>query len=141
MTAVLQVHGTAVAYDQKAIVITGPSGSGKSGLALQLMEFGADLIADDQVILSPDGPLLVASCPPSIIGLIEARGVGVLNAQPAPPTSVVLAVDLGQTEPDRVPKHRHVNWLGHEIPLLWGVNNPQFAASLLQMLKAGRSLR
>jgi len=48
----MQLHATAVAFDQKAVVITGPSGAGKSSLALQMMAFGADLVADDQVILT-----------------------------------------------------------------------------------------
>ena len=137
----MQLHATAVAYHDKALVIMGPSGSGKSGLALQLMAFGAALIADDQVILSDRAGQVWASCPKTISGLIEARQIGVLNADPVAPTPVVLAVDLGQTELDRVPMHRSVTWFDHEIPLLWGSTEPHFVAALLQMLKAGRSLR
>lgn len=137
----MQLHATAVAFDQKAVVITGPSGAGKSSLALQMMAFGADLVADDQVILTSNADGLIASCPDALTGLIEARHVGILNAVPAATTQVVLAVDLGQTEAERMPVHRHVIWLDHEIPLLWGIKSPHFAAILLQMLKAGRSLR
>lgn len=137
----MQLHATAVAIGDKSLVITGPAGSGKSSLALQLMAWGAGLIADDQVYLRSSEGRLFASCPPNISGLIEARHVGVLLANPMPPTPVVLAVDLGQTEQDRVPEHHLVTWLDHEIPLLWGTNDPHFAASLLQMLKTGRSLR
>lgn len=137
----LTLHATAVAFDGKALVITGPSGSGKSSLALQLMAYGAALIADDRVTLITDQQNLVATSPTTIAGLIEARQIGVLNAEPAPPSPVVLAVDLGQTETERVPEHRTVTWLNHKIPLLWGAKNPHFPASLLQMLKAGRSLR
>lgn len=137
----MRLHATAVAFDGKSIVITGPAGSGKSSLALQLMALGAELIADDQVILTITDKGLFASCPPSILGLIEARHVGVLNAEPSSSTLVVLAVDLGQTEQDRTPEHRYVTWLDHEIPLLWSTKSPHFPASLLQMLKAGRSLR
>lgn len=137
----MRLHATAVAVGDNALVIIGPAGSGKSSLALQLMAMGAGLIADDQVILTSIDDRLIASCPPTITGLIEARHVGVLNAVPIPPTSVVLAVDLGQTEHTRVPEHHYVTWLNHEIPLLWGANGPHFPASLLQMLKAGRSLR
>jgi HPr kinase/phosphorylase len=137
----LRLHATAVAVGDKSLVIIGPAGSGKSSLALQLMALGAGLIADDQVILSSVDGRLIASCPPSITGLIEARYVGVLNVDPMPPTSVVLAVDLGQMEQARVPEHHYVTWLNHEIPLLWDANGPHFPASLVQMLKAGRSLR
>lgn len=137
----ITIHATAVSVDSKALVIVGPSGCGKSALALQLMAIGAALIADDRVTLTHDRDHLIASCPPNISGLIEARNVGVLNATSAAPSPVVLAVDLGQTEIDRVPEHRTVTWLDHEIPLLWGIKNPHFPASVLQMLKAGRSPR
>ena len=137
----MRLHATAVAINNTAVVITGPSGSGKSSLALQLMALGAGLIADDQVILNSVDDGLVASCPPNISGLIEARYVGVLKADPVPPTMVGLAVDLGQIEKHRVPEHRHVTWLNHELPLIWGADAPHFPASLIQMLNAGRSLR
>jgi HPr kinase/phosphorylase len=139
MTLIL--HASSVSYEGQALVIIGPSGCGKSGLALQLMAFGATLIADDRVTVTSMGNQLIASCPPSIVGLIEARFVGVLNARAGPPTPVALAVDLGQTEVERVPLHRTVTWLNHEIPLLWGSKSPHLCASLLQMLKSGRSLR
>ncbi len=137
----LTIHATAIALNGQGVVIIGPSGSGKSALALQLMAFGARLIADDQVVLTSDGPDLIAACPSHITGLIEARHVGILNAEPAPPTRVVIAVDLGQTEPDRIPEHKTVTWLNHKVPLLWGEKNPNFAVALLQMLKVGRSLK
>jgi HPr kinase/phosphorylase len=137
----LTLHATSVCYEGQALVITGPSGCGKSGLALQLMAFGATLIADDRVTLTSTGNRLIASCPPSISGLIEARFVSVLNARAAPPAPVALAVDLGQTERERIPVHRTVTWLNHEIPLLWDSKSPHLCASLLQMLKSGRSLR
>jgi HPr kinase/phosphorylase len=137
----LTLHATAVAIQNQALVIIGPSGSGKSALALQLMALGAGLVADDRVILTTTEIGLTASCPPTIAGLIEARNVGVLNADAAPSAPVVLAVDLGQTEVDRSPLHHTVTWLDHTIPLLWGIKSPHFPASLVQMLTSGRSLR
>lgn len=135
------IHATAVRHGGGAVLITGPSGCGKSGLALQMMAFGADLVADDRVMLDVQDNLLIASCPASIDGLIEARGVGILIASPAGPTPVVLAVDMGRTEKDRVPHHRVVTYLGHNVPLLWHVDSPHFPAMLMQFLSHGRSTR
>ena len=135
------IHATAVSFHGQGVVIVGPSGCGKSALALHLLSYGAVLIADDQVVLTSVDGQLIASCPANIDGLIEARGVGILNAEVAPPTPVVLAVDMGQVEQSRIPEHKTVTWLNHEIPLFWGARNPNFAVALLQMLKAGRSLR
>lgn len=137
----LKIHATAVAYQGHALVIIGPSGAGKSALALQMMALGVGLIADDRVILTRQGSDVIASCPPQIAGMIEARNVGILNAIPAMPAPVLLAVDLGQVETQRLPEHRSVRWLDCEIPLLWGIKTPYFPASLLQILKTGQRLR
>ena len=132
------IHATAVCHAGAAVLITGPSGSGKSGLALNLMALGAALIADDRVILDLRDDVLFASCPSTIKGLIEARGVGILNATPATPTPVILAVDLAQLEQDRMPPLRNVMHLGHNVPLLWPVETPHFPAMLMQYLSHGR---
>lgn len=135
------IHASAVRHGGGAVLITGASGSGKSGLALQMMALGAGLIADDRVILSVQDDVLIASCPATIKGLIEARGVGILNAEPAAPSPVVLVIDMDKTETERTPPHRVVTHLSHILPLLWCVDSPHFPAMIMQILSHGRSTR
>lgn len=119
-------------------MILGPSGSGKSSLALQLMAWGADLVADDTTRLERVGDLLHASPVPATRGLIEARGVGILRAASVSRATVVLAVDLGEMETERLPPRRRVSLLDREIPLILRSNAPHFAAAVWHCLKAGR---
>jgi HPr kinase/phosphorylase len=120
-----------VAVSGQGLLILGPSGAGKSSLALQLMALGASLVADDRTILTPgaDGRLF-ASCPPAIFGLIEARGLGLLPANPAGSVILAAAVDLGQSETERLPEPRHILLLGCPLPLLRKVESTSFAAAL-----------
>ncbi|MEL6645205.1 MAG: HPr kinase/phosphatase C-terminal domain-containing protein [Pseudomonadota bacterium] len=136
----LVLHASTVAIGTRALVIVGPSGSGKSGLALQLLACGARLIADDRTLLtaSPDGPPL-ASCPPAIRGQVEARGIGILHVDPSPPAPVAAVVDLSREETDRLPPERTYDLLGYPVPCFHKVATPYFAAGVLQYLKGGRS--
>lgn len=131
------LHASAVALRSRALLILGPSGSGKSALALHLMALGAGLIADDRTRVTLRDGHPVASSPAAIRGRIEARGLGILAAEPAAPAPVVLAVDLGQIERERLPRLRHIDLLGYAIPLLHKVETPHFPAALLQYLKGG----
>ncbi len=70
-------HGTAVAVGANGVLITGPSGSGKSDLAFRLIELGATLISDDQTLLWASGGQLFGRSPRTIAGLLEVRGVGI----------------------------------------------------------------
>ncbi len=132
------VHASCIALDGKAVLIRGASGSGKSGLGLELMALGANLLADDRVILTRVGNAIIASCPPALNGMIEARGIGILNATPCPPCPVVLIVDLDKPEQERLPPRRSENLLGCRLPLLHNAGINHFAAAILQYLKAGR---
>ncbi len=132
------VHGTSVSFERRALLIIGPSGSGKSGLALELMAHGAGLIADDRTLLiaAPDGPPRAAA-PEAIRGRIEARGLGILAATPAPPAPLAAILDLGQRETERLPPHRTCRVLGHEIQLLHNGDTSHFSAAILQYLRGG----
>ena len=79
MSASILLHATAVAIDGQAVLLDGPPGSGKSDLALRLIDAGGRLVADDQSELSRCGDVLMVSAPAPIAGLIEARGLGILR--------------------------------------------------------------
>ncbi|MBQ1203352.1 MAG: HPr kinase/phosphatase C-terminal domain-containing protein [Loktanella sp.] len=132
-------HASCVAWADRAVVILGAAGQGKSGLALQLMALGCTLVADDRVILRRDGDMLIAACPPAIAGLIEARGVGILTAKTQPKAQVVLVVDLNETEAKRLPDRRWTRISGLDLPLIARVDVPHFAAIILQLLRSGWS--
>ena len=70
------VHASCVQWQNKGILFLGNSGSGKSSAALKLIEKGGILVADDYVEISAD---LIATCPETIFGKIEVRGVGIVS--------------------------------------------------------------
>ncbi|SDF07027.1 HPr Serine kinase C-terminal domain-containing protein [Limimaricola pyoseonensis] len=120
------------------MLVTGPSGSGKSALALALIGLGCQLVADDRTRLALAGGALWASCPPAIRGLIEARGAGLLFAPPLPAARLVLAAALDRPETERLPPERCVTYMGRSLPLLHNIGTDRFAQAILQYLKAGR---
>ncbi|WP_322890560.1 MULTISPECIES: HPr kinase/phosphatase C-terminal domain-containing protein [unclassified Yoonia] len=134
-------HGTCVAWDDRGVLILGAAGRGKSALALYLMALGGTLVADDRVVLQADGGRLVATCPPAIAGLIEARGVGILNAACQARATVALVVDLDRTADQRLPDRASTRICGCDIPLIKRIDGPHFAAIIVQILKAGWSDR
>ena len=131
----LILHASCVAVQSKGVLILGPSGSGKSALALQLMALGADLVADDRTAVTVENGGVMARSPASIRGLIEARGIGILRAPALPHVRLSLVVDLGQTEPDRLPPRRHVSIAGIEIDLVRGPISGHLSAAVLCYLK------
>ncbi|MGH7013962.1 MAG: HPr kinase/phosphorylase [Stellaceae bacterium] len=113
------VHGTAVRLGRAGVLLRGPSGSGKSDLALRLIEGGAGLIADDQVALTPDGAELWLSAPPAIAGMIEARGLGILRLPRTPRTALRLICDLvPRARVERLPERGDCTLLGIAVPRL-----------------------
>lgn len=117
----LNIHASAVALRGRAILILGAAGAGKSGLALALMAQGARLVADDRVVLRVDGAgRLLASAPPAIAGLIEARGVGILRVEVVPEAEVILAVDLDRAPETRMPQSETITYLGTRVRLISG---------------------
>ncbi|MGC1503274.1 MAG: HPr kinase/phosphatase C-terminal domain-containing protein [Sulfitobacter sp.] len=133
------IHASSVSLDGKAVLILGASGTGKSSLALQLIAYGAALIADDRTGLQGVNGTLQALCPAPIKGLIEARGVGILRLPVAEPTPVTLIVDLNKTETARLPQPHSAAFLGITRPCLWYAPSSHFAAAVLQCLRHGIS--
>ncbi|KUJ77454.1 HPr kinase/phosphorylase [Ruegeria profundi] len=132
------VHGTCVAVEGRGALVVGPSGSGKSALALQMMAYGAALVADDRVALSMVDGAAIADAVPTLRGVIEARGVGLLRARTAGATPVCYVVDLDQSEPARLPEPVNTVVLRQTVPLLRAAGIPNLSAILMQLLKMGR---
>nr|WP_318272716.1 HPr kinase/phosphatase C-terminal domain-containing protein [Paracoccus saliphilus] len=130
----IQLHATTIALEGRAMVILGPSGSGKSSLALELMAAGASLVADDRTDLRLSAGQLIASAPLPLLGQIEARGIGILSAAPSPPVPVAWVCDLARSEADRLPQLRHQEWLGVRVSLVLGPYRPHLYAALRQLM-------
>ena len=97
-----RLHGTTIAIGGRGVVMVGPSGSGKSDLALRLIDRGAALVADDYTELAREGGMLCARAPATIAGKIEVRGVGIVEL-PAESAPIALIVDL-DASPERMPE-------------------------------------
>ena len=112
------VHASTVAVDGRAVLITGPSGSGKSDLALRLLDRGFALVSDDQTIVRRDGDRLIASAPPNIAGKLEVRGIGIVEMNAAANVPVALLVEL-TSDIQRLPDDsRERPILGVRLPLV-----------------------
>jgi HPr kinase/phosphorylase len=111
------VHGTAISIGGHAVLIMGESGSGKSDLALRLIDRGAILISDDVVFLETRDHAPILTVAPNISGKIEVRGVGISNVDfmaSAPLRLVVEFVDA----PDRLPEDiAHTNIGDYVVPV------------------------
>lgn len=113
------IHATAVALGGRAVLLRGPSGSGKSDLALRLIADGWQLVADDQTQIARDGEMLMASAPQSIAGKMEVRGLGIVGVDPAKPTPVALLIDLKpEAEIERLPEAEWEELEGVTLALL-----------------------
>ena len=117
------VHGTCVALRDahdtwSGVLMRGVPGAGKSDLALRLIDQGARLVADDQVVLHKAGDALIARAPETIRGKIEARGIGILEVPHLDEAFVRLVCDL--VAPDqvvRLPDPARVLIAGTDLPL------------------------
>ncbi|MBI76370.1 MAG: aldolase [Rhodospirillaceae bacterium] len=112
------LHATCIAIGQFGVLLRGPSGSGKSDLALRLIDEGAILVADDQVYLkSIDGELL-ASSHNKIAGKIEIRGCGIFDFPFLKAIAIKLIIDLEERNNiPRLPETDSCNIFGHRLPL------------------------
>jgi len=115
----IRVHGTSVALGGDGILLRGPSGSGKSDLALRLIDGGARLVSDDQTELRVFGKELRMSAPPSIAGRLEVRGVGILRVPAVASAQLRLVVDLvPEGDIERLPEPRLCEILGRAFRVL-----------------------
>lgn len=109
------IHASCVAIAGRGVLIAGPSGSGKSDLALRLIDRGAILVADDQTELTAMDKRLLATVPATIAGKIEARGIGIVDMKHQADTPVALLIDLVSTV-EHMPEGRMRELGGISIP-------------------------
>jgi serine kinase of HPr protein (carbohydrate metabolism regulator) len=112
------LHATAVALDGRAVLISGPSGSGKSDLALRMLDRGFVLVSDDRSIVRKEGTRLVASAPETIKGKLEVRGVGIVEMEHKNNLPVALVVELTRDIQRMPDENRERMILGIAIPLV-----------------------
>lgn len=104
MTGTETIHATCIAFGDIGVLLRGPSGSGKSDLALRLIDAGATLVADDRVMLAAGHGRVVACAPPELAGLLEVRGVGLVELPYASNIGIALIADLVPSDAiDRLP--------------------------------------
>ena len=112
------LHASTVERDGRAVLISGPSGSGKSDLALRLLDRGFILVSDDQTMVRLDGHRLIASAPANIAGMLEVRGIGIVEVEHVDDVPIALLVELTsdiERMPDGSPAR---SILGVQVPLV-----------------------
>ncbi len=110
------IHATAISIAGAGVLLMGQSGSGKSDLALRLIDRGAILIADDRVVATRNGTALILSAPSTIAGLIEVRGVGLQQLPFVQQVKAAAVFDL-DTSPERLPTPGEHVISGVRLPL------------------------
>lgn len=93
------LHATCVAIGGRAVLLMGAPGSGKSDLALRLIDRGAVLVSDDGTVIEGDGDRALASAPATIAGQMEVRGLGIVGCPTVADVPVALCVLLDQPVP------------------------------------------
>ena len=115
----LKIHGTCVAMGNEAILFRGPSGSGKSDLAVRVSNGGGTLVSDDQTIIVRQEDELIMSSPENIRDKIEVRGVGIINMPAKKEVRLGLVLDMMPSEKiDRIPIPQFCWYLGLKVPVL-----------------------
>ena len=137
MNDTLLVHASAVAIEGEAVLLRGPPGAGKSDLALRLIDGGARLVADDQVVLRRLGDRVLARAPAVIAGLIEIRGLGIVRVETIEEAPLALIVDLLPLDQiERMPERRVEPVLGLEIRLIALAAFEASAAAKLRLVRS-----
>ncbi len=111
-------QATCVAIGGRAVLIEGPPGSGKSSLALALIDRGGVLVGDDGVMLKTDSGRLFAQPPPATRGLMEVRGLGLLRFPVCESVPVALLLRLDRNAPRFIEAAGHTDLESVTLPLV-----------------------
>ena len=134
------VHATAVtrygAGRWSGVLLTGPSGAGKSDMALRLIGSGWRLVADDYTLVWGSGGSVHATAPATIVGRIEARGLGVIPCAPRWVSRIGLVVVCGQETAERMPETAQEPVAGLMLP---SIRIDTRAASAVEIVNAALS--
>lgn len=112
------VHATSVVFCGRGLLLRGPSGAGKTDLALRLMEAGGMLIADDYTALSLRDGRVWMMPPETIKGMIEIRGYGPVRVPHGGGAILDMILDCLPVAPPRLPEKRVETLLGVSVPVL-----------------------
>ena len=114
-----RIQSTSVVIDDNGVLILGDSGSGKSDLALRLIDNGATLISDDISICRKNSNNIYLYCPPEIKGLLEVREIGIITVPFVERIKLRLVVNLNNNNNnERFPKDSCFRILGIKIPII-----------------------
>jgi HPr kinase/phosphorylase len=111
------LHASCVQLGDTGVVLLGPPGSGKSDLAVRLIDGGARLVSDDRLAVERRGEVLIGRPPDAIAGLIEVRGLGIMRIDHCAASPLGLVVALGSARP-RLPERMTFELLGVALPYL-----------------------
>lgn len=107
-----------MAFDGRGVLLRGSSGSGKSDLALRLIDGGACLVSDDYTDIEARQGRLFASAPPEIRGMLEVRGLGVLRIASESAVGLDVVIDLATAaDTPRMPPSTRLEILGVFLPV------------------------
>ena len=135
------LHASAVAWHGRGVLIRGASGAGKSTLALGLIERGALLVGDDQVMLRSASDELTMTAPARLAGLLEIRGVGITRWPYLVSARLALVVDLvPAAQIERLADFRTTQLLDRHVPVVALAGGPLAPSQIVGILRARASL-
>ena len=135
-------HATSVVLEENGIMILGKPGSGKSDLALRLIDNGATLVSDDLTICKKIGENIFLFSTEEIRGLLEVREIGIITVPYVEKVRLKMITELTNNDNERLPKPKSVKILGVRIPKL-NINgkNPSAVAKVkLKLNEINKSL-